>query len=65
MGALVGGLAWLAYVVFVVVPITVDAFRETALRQSSSRLTALIEQGQIQVNSPAYWHAIEFMIPPQ
>lgn len=64
IGILSGGLLWLAYVSCVVVPITLEAIRETALRRSSSRLTALIEQGKMQINSPEYWDAVELMVSP-
>lgn len=65
LGILIGvptGLLWLTYVVFVVVPITHEAIQETAKRRFSAKLTSLIEQGQIQVDSPEYWQAIELMV---
>jgi hypothetical protein len=65
LGFLIGvptGLLWLAYVVFVAVPITQEAIRETAKRRFSAKLTSLIEQGQIQVDSPEYWQVIESMV---
>jgi len=52
---------WL-YIAYLLLPILQEAIQLTKIRQRNFKLTALLDQGEIQLNSPGYWKAIERLI---